>query len=75
MKLPIQSQPVERYIAGDALHKMYSGIHPSCPSPDRTPPGTCFDANGQIPGRWNCSACCALRGALSWQGGGQAYPC
>lgn len=37
--------------------------------------GACFGNNGPIPGRWNCSACCALRGAISWQGGGIAAAC
>ncbi|MGJ5675475.1 MAG: hypothetical protein ACR9NN_17980 [Nostochopsis sp.] len=79
MKLPIQAKPIHRQNMTNSyasFNKMYSGLEPSiCPNPDNTPPGTCFDANGPIPGRWNCSACCALRGAISWQGGNQAFVC
>jgi hypothetical protein len=28
--------------------------------------GICFDANGPLSNRLNCSACCALRGAVGW---------
>jgi hypothetical protein len=79
MKLPIQAMPVKRDIIARSLladDTRTSGVTLSvCPTPDITPPGTCFDANGPIPGRLNCSACCALRGAISWQNGMQAFPC
>ena len=37
--------------------------------------GTCFDFNGPVGHRMNCAACCVLRTAVSWQGGGYAVPC
>lgn len=79
MRLPAHPEPVSRNAARMAHPTgalQVSGVAPSaCPNPDNTPPGTCYDTNGPVPGRFNCSACCALRGALSWQGGGQAYAC
>lgn len=81
MRLPSQSPPVIRnaaHVARQTALPTHQGIAPSaCPNPDTTPLGTCYDANGPIgPGNnMNCSACCALRGAIHWQGGGQVYLC
>jgi hypothetical protein len=39
--------------------------------------GSCYEPSGrQIPGRFNCAACCALRAAGFWVGPeGKLYPC
>jgi hypothetical protein len=74
MKLPLQSQPVQRSTY-QPLGMQVVGLQPSaCPVPDNVI-GQCFDANGPVTGKFNCAACCALRGAISWQGGGIAVAC
>lgn len=42
-------------------------VTPSACTPADTGVGQCFGQNGPIPGSFNCAACCALRGAVSWQ--------
>ncbi|WP_271782268.1 hypothetical protein [Aquimarina algiphila] len=53
-----------------------NGISPSsCAGVPGNIIGTCIEATGPIQGRFNCQACCALRRAISWQGGGYAVAC
>jgi hypothetical protein len=48
------------------------GVTPSVCT-DNSTIGECYDAHGLIrdnrgnPARFNCSACCALRGAVAWR--------
>lgn len=38
-----------------------------CTHADDQAVGQCFDQRGLIPnGKFNCTACCALRGAVGW---------
>lgn len=73
MNLPNLSAPVGRY---SQVLSSQNRINPSsCTGIPTTQIGTCFGSNGPIPGNFNCQACCALRGAISWQGGGHAVAC
>lgn len=76
MQMPTISQPIVR---GRLRKTTFGGadIHASqgCGGVPSGIIGACFDQNGPIPGKWNCAACCALRGAISWQGGGYAVAC
>lgn len=74
MRLPLQSPPVSRSARGpinaQASGPHASGMQPSACGPTNTGQGQCFDTNGPIggPTAHNCSACCARRGAIHWQG-------
>ncbi|WP_446744540.1 hypothetical protein [Silvibacterium acidisoli] len=75
MRLPQQQQPVRRALFTEN-NPSATGVTPSsCAGVPTSIIGRCFDQNGNIPGNWNCAACCALRGAISWQGGGLAVAC
>lgn len=74
MKLPINAKPVNRP-AGGASNQSQINASQNCAGVPSDQIGVCFDNNGPVPGRWNCQACCALRGAVSWQGGGYAVAC
>ena len=73
MNLPKQSKPVTHRNLGAGQ----SQITPSqgCGGVPSNLIGACYGNNGPIPGKFNCQACCALRGAISWQGGGYAVAC
>jgi hypothetical protein len=76
MKLSKQNQPIFRTASGiDGLPKR--GLAPSqgCAGVPTSIIGACFGNSGPITGKFNCAACCALRGAMSWQGGGHAVAC
>lgn len=73
MILPKQAQPVLRQVSN--LPKSDGIKVASCAGVPNNILGTCFDANGPIGNRFNCTACCALRGAISWQGGVFAVAC
>lgn len=74
MNIPKQTQPIIRgYVTAKADQNGIVAL--ACVGVPGNIIGACFGNNGPIPGRWNCSACCALRGAISWQGGGYAAAC
>jgi hypothetical protein len=82
MNLPNQSQPINRNHMGIQLDVTVgrtwiapSSLARGCAGVPNNTIGACFGANGPIPGNFNCQACCALRGAISWQGGGYAVAC
>ena len=76
MLIPNQSRPISRQ-----THISYGlsqrGLAPAqgCAGVPSGIVGSCFEASGPIPGKFNCAACCALRGAIHWQGGGHAVAC
>jgi hypothetical protein len=73
MKTPQQARPIIREsVRAQADPK---GVVAACAGVPGNIIGTCIGDNGPIPGMWNCRACCALRGAISWQGGGYAVEC
>lgn len=79
MRLPNRNEPVNRTPGGYAAIAK-AGVLPSqpghgCAGVPTNILGQCFEAMGPIPGNFNCAACCALRGAISWQGGGYAVAC
>jgi hypothetical protein len=75
MRIPNQQQPIARAMF-ERGELSISGVTPSnCAGIPTNIIGACFGANGPIPGKFNCPACCALRGAISWQGGGYAAAC
>lgn len=79
MRLPLQTQAIPRNdsftVNRHRLTPSNTGLQLQCAGIPNSIVGTCFDSNGPVPGRFNCSACCALRGAISWQGGGYAVAC
>jgi hypothetical protein len=78
MILPIQAQPILRKISIAELSHINS-IDPSSSSTCAGTPssliGDCFGSNGPIPGRFNCQACCAFRGAVFWRNGANVVQC
>ena len=75
MRIPKQHQPVTRAVLAGG-NSSVAGVTPSnCNGIPNNTIGACFGASGPIPGKFNCTACCALRGAISWQGGGYAAAC
>jgi hypothetical protein len=79
MNLPNQTKPVNRNHIITKQNVTVGQIHVSpsqgCAGVPTGIIGACFGGNGPIPGKFNCQACCALRGAVSWQGGGYAVAC
>ncbi len=64
---PRLAAPIGRSTYADAdPMRLQSGSLPSCTQAQNNAIGQCFDANGPVPGRFNCAACCALRGAVVW---------
>ncbi|WP_121280980.1 hypothetical protein [Trinickia fusca] len=69
MSVNNQAPPVRRHRFDHALRAPLhaGGIQPSvCTAADNNAVGQCFDQHGAVPGRFNCAACCALRGATGW---------
>lgn len=65
-RAPRQAAPVARSTRSGLMPR-HAGVMPSvCTPADNNAIGQCFDANGPVPGRFNCAACCALRGAVGW---------
>ncbi len=51
---------------GPAARASVLPMQGACAGVNSSTLGSCFDANGPVPGRFNCAACCALRNAVAW---------
>lgn len=69
MTSPIQAAPVARDPYAPASRRSAAtGLMPStCNGVDNRLVGECLGDGVNIPGNFNCAACCALRGAKYWR--------
>jgi hypothetical protein len=78
MRLPSQAQPVIRSgrpTSGASAGGEIRAANPAnCNGIPNNIVGTCNFPDGPS-GGYNCTACCAMRQAISWQGGGFAVAC
>lgn len=76
MYLPPNSVPVSRSTAGPAVRRRDT-VAPQngCAGVPNGIIGKCMFNNGPPAQRMNCTACCAMRNATAWIGGGYVIHC